>query len=641
MDFGIARSLTGKSITRAGAMIGTPEYMSPEQTEAEELDQRSDIYSLGVILYEMVTGQLPFEGETALSVAMKHKGEIPTDPKELNPQIPGDLSRLILKCLEKDKENRYQDAEELSLELANIEMSIPTIERVVPRKKTLTSKEITVSLNLKKCFILALVVVALIIAAAITWQFLPQQESVSLPPETPSIAVLPFEDFSPAKDQEYFCEGLKESIIHALKQVRNLRVPATTSMFKGKQRDYRQIGQKLKVKTVLDGSVQKVEDKVRIIAKLIDIADESIIWTDQFDPEQEDIFSILDTISMSIVDELKVTLLGGEKTRIVKRYTEDPEAWDLYLWGRHFWNKRTEDGFNRAINYFELAIKEDPSYALAHAGLADCYNLLGHFAYIEPNEAFPKAENAAREALDLDDTLAEAHTSLGWVLLCYEWDWERAESEFKRAIVHNPNYATAHHWYSVFLFAVGRFDESIIEIKRAQELDPRSIIINTTVGWSYYHKRQYDQATKAFQSALAIDNGFWYAHWGLAATYLQKGMYKEALAENKKAKDSYKDWQPLIESFIGTIYARMGRRDDAQQVLKNLLERSKQEYVPPFVFVDLYFAVEENNQGFEWLEKAYKKRDPQLTWLKVNPFYDPVRSDPRFGAMLKKMGLDK
>jgi len=434
---------------------------------------------------------------------------------------------------------------------------------------------------------------------------------------------------------------LKESIIHALKQAQNLRVPATTSLFKGRERDYREIGRNLKVKTVLDGSVQKVEDKVRIIAKLIDIADESIIWTDQFDPEQEDIFSILDKISMTIVNELKVTLLGGEKTKIVKRYTEDPEAWDLYSWGRYYWNKRTEDGFKTAINYFELAIEQDPSYALAHAGLADCYNLLGFYAYMMPDEAFPKAKEQAQNALSIDKTLAEAYTSLGWVLLCYEWDWKRAESEFKLAIKLNPNYATARHWYSIFLFAAERFDESIVEIKRAQELDPRSIMINTCVGWPYYHMRQYDQAIEEFQNALLIDEGFWYAHWGLAWSYFFKGMYEEALAEHQKAKDLLKGWQPLIESSIGYTYARMGRRDDAQQVLKNLLERSKQEYVPSFVFVNLYFALEENNQGFEWLEKAYKERDPQLTWLKLNPFYDPVRSDPRFEAMLKKMGLDK
>jgi serine/threonine-protein kinase len=641
MDFGIARSLAGKSLTGAGAMIGTPEYMSPEQAEAEEVDQRCDIYSFGIILYEMVTGRLPFEGETPLSVAMKHKGETPTDPKELNPQIPGQLSQLILKCMEKDKDNRYQDAEELHLELDNIEAGIPTIERVVPRKKPLTSKQITVTFSLKRFLILALVVAALVIAVAITWQFLPQKEPVSLPPDTPSIAVLPFEDFSPAKDQQYFCEGLKESIIHALKQARNLRVPATTSLFEGKQRDYREIGQKLKVRTVLDGSVQKVEDKVRIIAKLIDIGDESIIWTDQFDPEQEDIFSILDKISMTIVDELKVTLLGGEKTKIVKRYTEDPDAWDLYSWGRYYWNKRTEDGFKTAINYFELAIKRDPSYALAHAGLADCYNLLGFYSYLAPNEAFPKAKKAALKALSIDNTIAEAHTSLAYISTVYEWDWAGADKHFKRAIDLNPNYATAHHWYKMFLNVMERYDEAIVEIKQAQELDPGSNIINTDVGGVYYFMRRYDQAIKAIQNALLMDEGFWKAHWDLARTYFQKEMYEEALAELQKAKDLYKGWQPWIEWLRGMIYARIGRREEAQQVLNNMLERSKQEYVPPSTFADFYFALVENDKGFFWLEEAYKQRVPYLIYLRIDPYYDSVRSDPRFTSMLKKIGLDK
>jgi serine/threonine-protein kinase len=641
MDFGIARSLTAKSMTRAGAMIGTPEYMSPEQTEAEELDQRSDIYSLGVILYEMVTGQLPFEGDTPLSVAMKHKAETPTDPRELNPQIPGELSQLILKCMEKDKDSRYQDAEELSLELANIEMSIPTLERVIPRKKTQTSKEITVTFNLKKCFILALAAAALVIAVVITWPFLPHKESISLPPDTPSIAVLPFEDFIPTKDQEYFCESLKDSIILALMQARNLRVPATTSLFESQPRDYREIGQKLKVKTVLDGSVQKVEDEVRIIAKLIDIADGSIIWTGQFDPEQENIFSILDTISVTIVDRLKVNLLGGEKAKIRKRYTEDPEAWRLYSRGRYHWNKRTEDGFNTAIHYFELAIKEDPSYALAHAGLADCYILIGHYAYLAPHEAFPRAKKEAQKALSIDNTLAEVHTSLAYISTLYEWDWVRAESEFKQAIDLNPSYATAHHWYSVFLTIMERYDKAIAEIKRAQQLDPGSNIINVDAGWPYIHMRQYDKAIDACQNVLAMDEGFWRAHFDLAQIYFRKEMYDETLAEIQKAEALLKDWQPWIEWLRGITYARMGKREDAQQVLNNLLERSKQQYVPPSAFADFCFALEENKQGFEWLEQAYKQRVPYLAWLRTDPFYDSVRSDPRFVAILKKIGLDK
>jgi len=333
--------------------------------------------------------------------------------------------------------------------------------------------------------------------------------------------------------------------------------------------------------------------------------------------------------------------LGGEKTKIVKRYTEDPDAWDLYSWGRHFWNKRTEDGFKTAINYFELAIEQDPSYALAHTGLADCYNLLGIYGYLPPDEAFPKAKEEAQKALSIDKTLAEAHTSLAWVLLCYEWDWERAESEFKRAIDLNPNYATAHHWYSIFLYAMERYDESLDKIKRAQELDPGSNIINTTAGEVYYYMRQYDRAIEAYQNVLAMDEGFWRVHWDLARTYLEKEMYEEALAELQKVKDLYTRQQPLIEWFRGIIYARMGRPEEAQQVLNSLLERSKQEYFPPADFAILYFALEENDQGFDWLEKAYKQRDPMLTFLRAHPFYDPVRSDPRFTAMLKKIGLDK
>jgi Tfp pilus assembly protein PilF len=332
--------------------------------------------------------------------------------------------------------------------------------------------------------------------------------------------------------------------------------------------------------------------------------------------------------------------LGGEKTKIIKRYTEDPEAWDLYSWGRHYWNKRTEDGFKTAIDYFELAIKKDPSYALAHVGLADCYILLGHYAYLKPSETFPKAKEQAQKALSIDNTLAEAHASLAYISTIYEWDWKRAESEFKRAIDLNPNYATAHHWYSVFLFAVGRFDESYNQIKRAQELDPHSIIINTNIGWPHYFARRYDQAVEAFRNALLIEEGFWYAHWGLGLSYFSKEMYGEALVEIQKAKDLYKGWQPQIESFIGGIYARMDRREDARQVLNNLLERSKQEYVPPMAFADLYFALEENDQGFQWFEKACEIHDPGLTWLKVHPIYDSIRSDPRYTALLKKMNLE-
>ena len=629
MDFGIARSLTGKSITRAGAMIGTPEYMSPEQAEAEEVDHRSDIYSLGVILFEMVTGRLPFEGETPLSIAMKHKGEIPTDPKELNPQIPGDLSQVILKCLEKDKENRYQDAEELRLELTNIEMGIPTLERVVLRKKTLTSKEITVTLSLRKFFIPALIIVALVIAGVSIRRFFPPK----VPGDTPSIAVLPFEDFSPAKDQEYFCEGLKESIIHALKQARNLRVPATTSLFKGKERDYREIGQKLKVRTVLDGSVQKVEDKIRIIAKLIDIADESIIWTDQFDPEQEDIFSILDKISMTIVDKLKVNLLGGEKTKIVKRYTENPEAWDLYSWGRYFWNKETEEGFKKAIEYFQEAIDADPNYALAYTGLADTCSEMGSWGLLPADEAMPRASEAAKRALEIDDTIAEAHVSMAFVKIILDWDWAEAERELKRALELDPKYGFAHHLYAHINQLLGRENEALMKFEHALQIDPLSSHHMTCFADQNIHLGRYDKAEEWCLKALEIDPDSAPGRYYLGWTYVRKGMLDEAIEEFQKAPS-------VCEASLAHAYAISGSRTEALRILNEILARSRQSFVDPRNVAVIYVGLGETNQALDWLEEAYEKRNSGwLPFIGVEPEFLSLHGHPRFEALLKKMGV--
>ena len=635
MDFGIARSLKAKGITGAGVMIGTPEYMSPEQVEGKDVDQRSDIYSLGVILYEMVTGRVPFEGDTPFTIGVKHKSEEPKDPKELNAQIPEDLSRVILRCMEKDKDKRYQSAGEVRSELENIERGIPTTERVIPERKPLTSKEITVTFGLKKLFIPAIVIIALIIGALIIWQLILQKEAIPLVPSKPSIAVLPFDDLSPQKDQGYLCDGFAESLINALTKVEGLHVPARTSTFsfKDKEQDIQEIGEKLNVKTVLEGSVQKAGNRVRITAKLINIADESLLWSEQYNRELDDVFAIQDEISLAIVDKLKVKLMGREKAKLVKRPTENLKAYTLYLKGRLYWRKRTYKDLMKGLEYFELAIKEDPYYALAYTGIADSYQILSNNGFIPSKEGYPKAKEAALKALEIDNTLAEAFASLAIIKSDFDWeDWEGAEREFKRAIELNPGYATAHHWYAFFLMYIARHDEAIKEIKLAQQLDPLSPRINANVGHMLFYARRYDEAIKALKNAIEMfpDHTIGYTYLGYV--YLQKSMYEEALEQFQKGNS---------QGGLGITYAKMGKRDEAQQVLDDLIKLSMQKYVWPYDLALLYFALGENDQGFKWLDKAYEERDIGLCYLKAEPMLDSVRSDPRFKALLKKVGLEK
>ncbi len=594
MDFGIARSLESKGITGAGVMIGTPEYMSPEQVDGKELDQRSDIYSLGVILYEMVTGRAPFEGKTPLSIAMKHKSEVPRDPKEFNAQIPEDLSWLILKCMEKDKEKRYRKAEEVLSELNKIEIG-----------------------GLREAKI-----------EEIKWQN--------------SIAVLAFADLSPQKDQEYFCDGMAEELINSLTKIKDLKVVARTSAFsfKGKEIDVREIGKKLSVNTILEGSVRKAGNRLRITAQLINVADGYHLWSERYDRDIEDVFAIQDEISLAIVDKLKLKLLREEKVNLLKRYTDNLEAYQLYLKGRYFWNKRFEIGLKKGLEYFQQAIERDPGYTLAFSGLADCYNLLSWYGNFPQKESYQKAKEAALKALEIDDMLSEAHTSMAFSKMLSDWDWASAEKEFKRSIELNPKYSTAHHWYAFYLFFRARFDEAIAEMEKALELDPFSLIINCDFGWVLYYARQYDRAIEVLEKTLEMDPNFVSAHSFLGRVYLQKSMYKEALSEFQKEKDPSRGWMQNVETLFGIAYMRTSKKKEAQQILDSMIERTKQEYVSPYHIALLCFTLGEDDLGFEWLDKAYKERDHWLLYLNAEPMFDTVRSDPRFTKLLKKIGLE-
>jgi len=631
MDFGIARSLKAKGITGAGVMIGTPEYMSPEQAEAKEVDHRSDIYSLGIILYEMATGKVPFEGETALSIAMKHKGEIPKNPKELNPNIPADLNALILKCLEKDKARRYQTAAEVRDELEKIEKGIPTTEVVVPKLKTLTSKEITVKFSPKKLLIPGLVIAALVIAAMlIISRVIPQKEATPAKSAKHSIAVLPFEDLSPTKDQEYLCNGIAETLINSLINIKGLWVPARASSFsfKGKDLGIREIGRQLGVENLLEASVQVIGNRIRITPKIINVDDGSQVWSSQYNRQMEDVFAVEDEIAREIVKALKITLLGEKEAPLLKSYTADPEAYQSYLKGRFYWDKRTGEGMRRSIEYFEQAIGKDPAYALAYVGLADSYITLVMWRVLPAKEGFPKAKEAAMKALEIDNSLGEAHNSLATVIYGFDWNWEEAEKEYQKAIELSPSYATAHQWYGEFLTYMGRFDEGLKEIERAQKLDPLSLMINAVGGLFYFLARDYDKGIERCKRTLELDPDFPPAHLYLSWNYFGKEMYEEGWSEAQKSGDQY---------HIASAYAVMNRKEEARRLLTSLLKQPQPSEID---ISRIYFQLGENEEGWKWLDKAYAERSFYLTWFKTGPGFEAIRSDPRFQALLKKVGLE-
>jgi len=561
---------------------------------------------------------------------VKHKSEIPKDPKELNTQLPEDLSRVILKCMEKAKEKRYQSAGELSSELTRIEKGIPTTERIVPKRKPITSREITVTFGMKKLFIPALVVVVLVIAAVIIWQLIPQKEAVPVPSGKRSIAVLPFVDLSPQKDQEYFCDGLAEELINRLTNIENLRVPARTSAFsfKGKELDIQEIGEKLNVEIVLDGSVRKAGNKLRITAQLVKTADGYPVWSKIYERNLEDTFVLQDEISLAIVDSLKIKLLGEEKAKLVKRYTENLQAYNLYLQGRFFLNKRN---LKKAVDFFEEAIEEDPAYALAYADLGYAYATIGDFGDLPAKEAFPKAKELAIKALELDDSLGEAYSSLAVVKYIFEWDWQNAEQDFKRAIELNPDYAPAHQEYAEYLVKRGRFEEALQEIKLAQGLEPFSVIFHAMEGWILNYNRQYDQAIEKLKRVIDMDPELRQAKGYLGTSYLRKGMHEEALALFQEQNSRYG---------IARTYAKMGKLPEARVILESIIEESKETYILPVTIADIYFAIGDTDQGFKWLGRGYEEHDPRLSHLKIMPSFDSVRSDPRFTALLKKVGLE-
>jgi adenylate cyclase len=457
----------------------------------------------------------------------------------------------------------------------------------------------------------------------------------------PSVAVLPFANLSAAAENEYFCDGLAEELINALTKVRDLRVVARTSAFsfKHQQLDVREIGRRLKAAAVLEGSVQRTGNRLRILTQLINSADGYHLWSERFDREMNDIFAIQDEIAGAIIERLSVKVLANEKPALLKRYTESVEAYHLYLKGRHFWNRRFAPGaLEKALEYFQKAIGVDPQYALAYSGVADCYNLLGLFLFRVPHKAFPSAMAAAEKALEIDNTLAEAHASLAYAKMIYAWDWLGAEREFNEALRLNPAYAYSHLWYAQYLCAMSRFDEAIAEAKRAQGADPISLGINANVGLVLYWAREYEQAVEQLQKTLELDPNFGLAYVYLAFVLIQQGQYDEAIAAIKKSME-HTGYMPFAISHLGFAYSLRGDRAKARKVLKEAEAHFHELGFPSTVLAGIHAGLGDRDKFFECLYRAYEERSPVLPWLKIYPEYDAMRSDPRYDELLRRLDL--
>jgi len=512
---------------------------------------------------------------------------------------------------------------------------------VIPRRKHFTSKETTATLSLKKLFIPALIVVAVLILALIILQFIPGMGVVSQASGKHSIAVLPFENLSPEKDQEYLCEGIPDTLINALTNIKDLRVAAqkSTFSFKGKEQDVREIGRKLNVDSVLDGSMQIAGNRLRITVRLTNVQDGFQLWSEQYNREMDDVFAIQDEISLTIIEKLRIKLVGEEKTLLVKRYTENLEAYNLYLRGRYFWNKTTLEGSKKGIECFQQAIKKDTDYILPYAGIADCYIVLGLF-YIPSKEAFPMAKAAASKALEMDKTHAAAHASLGLVKLLYDWDWPAAERELIRAIELDTSYANAHLWYSIYLTIMGKHDDAIVEAKRAKELDPISPLTTWFLGSVLFYARQYDQVIKECRNSLEIDPGNLLPHLLISMAYIKKEAFNEAALQMKKALELSESSDQLPTLRLILSYILKGKIDELSKVIDDLDKGLRKDYFSPYNIAMIYASMGQKEQVFKWLERAYEEHDCWIIVLKVDPRFDNLRSDPRFAALVKKIGLE-
>jgi eukaryotic-like serine/threonine-protein kinase len=632
LDFGIAKlteheqaeaesdaATLIQSATTPGMILGTVFYMSPEQARGLKVDTRSDVFSLGVVVYEMISGSLPFSGATMSDVIAAILKSEPRPLSEAAKNAPTELEWSVAKALRKERSERYQTVKELAGDLKRLRQRLE-FENFNSSNHAFAAEHPT--------------------------QIFSKNHNPSRKTRTrkaiDSLAVLPLVNDGSDANAEYLSDGITECIINSLSKLPKLRVVPRSTVFryKGQQDDLQEIGRELGVRAVFAGRVLLIDDSLIVKTELVDIANEAQIWGEQYRREMTDIFTLQGEIAEDISEKLRLKLSGEEKKRIAKHYTENTEAYQHYLKGRYFvTTKRTEEWIKKGIEYFQKAIDLDPNYALAFSGVAEAYGFLASSTGgWSPRKAYPKAKAAALKALELDDELGEAHCSLGFSYLLYDWKFAEAEREFEKAIRLSPNYPNAHDGLGFYFKAVGREAESIEKCKEVQKLDPLSPFAHVSLGYAYYFARDYERAIDECNKALEMDKHSTFAYRNLGLAYLQQGKIEKAISALSKAV-TFSSGGLAFESYLGFAYGVAGKRAEALEVLASLEDIDKEKYVPAYNFAMVYLGLNETDKAFEWLEQAVKERSGFLPFLKVEPMVDKLRADARFDNLLKRIGL--
>jgi serine/threonine protein kinase/tetratricopeptide (TPR) repeat protein len=625
--------ISAENLTSPGTALGTVAYMSPEQVRGRGLDARTDLFSFGVVLYEMATGTPPFRGDTSGVIFEAILNRAPSSPVRLNPEVPSEMERIIDKALEKDRVVRYQHAADLLADLKRLKRQTESA-RVVLTETSADNKP-----KRLKLWVLAACVAAIALAVGGAWYLRPSRES-----QIDSIAVLPFTNVGGDANTDYLSDGITESLIDSLTHVPQLKVKSRHSVFRyrGKDVDVQKLGSELGVSALVSGRVVPRGDMIEISAELTDVRDNTEMWGQQYRGKSADIIPLQQQMASDISEKLRSKLSGSEKQQIAKQGTQNPEAYALYLKGRYYWNKRTAPDIDTAISYFNQAIAKDPSYAQAYTGLADAYNVLPAYGG-NPNETYPKSNVYARRALELDGSLAHPHAVLGGNETEHDWDFAGGEAEYKKALELDPNDATAHQWFAEYIAAIGgREQEAIAEINRAHQLDPVSAIITMTMGQVDISVRQYDQAVEVCKKLADENPIFAQAHACLAAAYWGKRMYPQVIEEYKlHAQLSGDRNETDFASAMEQGFRSAGWKSALSKLIEARVAARKKGYSSAYEIARLYGELGDKDEAFRWLNTAYRERDQELVMvgLKTDFLLDALRSDPRFAELMSKVGL--